>query len=112
MPFTYEQIRDVLNDHPTEPVPAYIAHTGGGVMAVRVDIAPEGGKPKDDDPFLLLTPREDYDGEHGIAVGYYPTWEDTGEWPTGGMRYADSLDEVHEIVMDGADSLCNPEGDR
>jgi hypothetical protein len=109
--FGYDEIAQFLNDDPREPIPAYVWHSGGGVMTVRVDIAPEGGKPKEDDPFMLLTPREDFDGKPGIAVGYYPTWEHTGEWPEddpakGTLRFADRLEDLHVIIVKGSDLLC------
>jgi hypothetical protein len=108
----YDAIAAVLNDHPREPIPAFVYHTGGGIWAVRVDILPEGGKPSSEGgfintpPHLLITPRADYDGGKGYAIGYYPTWEHTGEWPTGEpLRFADDLDGIHAIVMQGADDL-------
>ena len=98
--FSNEQIAAALRDHPAEPVPAYVWHSGGGVMCVRVDIAPEGGNPNSNDPFILLTPREDWDEQPGVLVGLYRRWDDEGQY-----RFADDLPDAHGIVMEGANVL-------
>lgn len=105
--YSLDTIKGALLGHPTEPVPAYIENTGGGIMCVRVDVAPLGGKPQPDDPHLLLTSREEFDGEPGVAVGYYMTWEDTGAWPgTDTLRFVDDLSQLHALVAEGASLLC------
>lgn len=107
-PPEFDAIVAVLNDHPHEPIPAYVWHTGGGIFAVRVDISPEGGEPvREDPPHMLITPREDYDGVEGYAIGVYRTWTDDGGWPIDNkLRCVDTLAEIHAVIMEGAEFLC------
>lgn len=115
-PPRYIEIARYLSEHPQMPIPASIDHTGGGIFCVRVDVDRISDVGPHEGPYLYITPREDFDGEPGYAVGLYPTWEHDGCWPNeagewiefpngGEMRYADSLEALHALVLEGAEIL-------
>jgi hypothetical protein len=111
---TNELILAELTDHPTMPLDAYNWHSGGGIFCVRLDVAPNGGKAdhstEEGPPHLLLTPRTEWDGGDGVMVGYYPRWDDEGNWPgTSEPRFC-ALEDVYAVVCEGADLLSRAGG--
>lgn len=89
---TYDLIARELRNH---GVDAAVEHTGGGIYAVRVDVAPEGQPVDPEGPHVLLTPRADIDGKPGIAIGRYVAFGDEGV-----LTYVDRLNQVHAAVLE------------
>lgn len=96
-----------LSNHPTEPIPAYDWHSGGGIWCVRVDVDSISDIGPHDGPYLLMTDGADFSQPGTIAVGLYPSPEYGEElpWPDGEPIRCAPVAGLHETVSEGADIL-------
>lgn len=114
--FSPHEICAVLTSHPTEPVDAYVWHSGGGIFLARVDLGRTSDVETYDGPHVLICDRHDIESKRGLVVGFYRTHDDEDGWPvpddlTTRARYASRLEELHEIVMDAADTVRELQAD-